>query len=186
MGRRPNPQRKIEVLDDVTEQILRRGLHQTPMRALANDLGTSTYTFVYHFGSKDGMIEAVLTKVGDSHDAALADLAPTMTGSLTERVEAYWAWSLRPDQLAATALMIDALSLARVDAELYGPPAERHAATLQAFLTQQCCAAGIDPVVGGSLATAIVGLQVWYLATRDDAGALERVRALVDAVLPSD
>lgn len=185
MGRRPNPQRKIEVLDDVTEQILRRGLHQTPMRALAGDLGTSTYTFVYHFGSKDGMLEAVLAKVGEEYDAALGELVPRLTGTLSERVEAYWTWSIAPDQLAVTALMIDALSLARVDPALYGPPAERHIAVLQDFLSHQCCAAGADPAVAGLLATAIAGLHVWYLATRDDAGAAERVRSLVAAVAPA-
>lgn len=182
MGRRPNPQRKIEVLDDVTEQILRRGLHQTPMRALASDLGTSTYTFVYHFGSKDGMLDAVLTKVGDAYDAALTELAPELGGDLADRVEAYWKWSIEPEQLAVTALMVDALSLARVDRELYGPPAERHIAAIRNFLTSQCCATGADPAVADALATALTGLHVSYLATRDDEGAAERVRALVRAV----
>jgi AcrR family transcriptional regulator len=182
LGRRPNPQRKIEVLEEVTTHILERGLHQTPMRALANDLGTSTYTFVYHFGSKDGMLRAVLDRVADQHREAIGQLAATTRGTIGERICMYWAWSTAEAQLAVTSLVIDALSLAKVDPDLYGSAASRHVETLEEFLAGECRATGVDPATAGPLATAIVGLQFWFIATRDDTAAQHRLKDLVQAL----
>lgn len=182
MGRRPNPQRKIEVLEEVTAHILERGLHQTPMRALANDLGTSTYTFVYHFGSKDGMLRAVLDRVADQHREAMRALATTTRGTIGERICTYWVWSTAEPQLAVTSLVIDALSLANVDPELYGSAASRYVETLEEFLGGECAATGVDPATAGPLATAIVGLQLWFIATPDERAAEHRLKDLVQAL----
>ena len=85
MGRRPNPERRVEVLAAVTDHVLARGLHQTALRGLAQELGTSTYTFVYHFGSKDGMIAEALQQVNERREAGLDALATRLEGGIEDQ-----------------------------------------------------------------------------------------------------
>ena len=182
MGRRPNPNRKFEVLDAVTEHVVARGLHQTALRALAEDLGTSTYTFVYHFGSKDGMIRAVLDRVNDRYEAQLDDMASNLSGDLVGRLRTVWQWALQAEQLATAALMLDALSLARVQPELYLPAVRRHAVATDRFLAGQLSATGKDACCSAATASVLVGLQTNFLTDGDRAAADARFERLVHAM----
>jgi hypothetical protein len=128
------------------------------------------------------MLRAVLDRVANEHSEAIATLATTTRGTIGERICAYWMWSTAEPQLAVTSLVIDALSLAKVDPELYGAAACRYVETLEGFLADECRATGVDPATAGPLATAIVGLQFWYIATRDDAAAQHRLKDLVQAL----
>src|SRR5918994_46978 len=52
VGRKPNPERKPELLRAVVAELARSGLAGVSLRPLAHALGGSTYTPAYHFGSK--------------------------------------------------------------------------------------------------------------------------------------
>ena len=181
MGRKPNPDRRFEVLEAVTAHVRARGLHQTALRALADELGTSTYTFVYHFGSKDGMIGAVLERVNMEREAALEQLSVELTGTIAQRLRALWDWSLREEQLAATALMLDALSLARVEPSLYLPAAQRYVASTEGFIASQLAAAGGSAHCASATTSVLMGLHANYLTDGDRTAADARFERVVTA-----
>jgi AcrR family transcriptional regulator len=63
VGRKPNPDRKPELLEAVVGYVAEHGLGDLSLRPLAEALGVSTYTLVYHFGSKEQLVVEVLASV---------------------------------------------------------------------------------------------------------------------------
>ncbi|AAT88266.1 TetR family transcriptional regulator [Leifsonia xyli subsp. xyli] len=60
MGRKPDPNRKPELLARIMDHVATEALSRMTFRSLASALGVSTYSFVYHFGSRQEMIDAIL------------------------------------------------------------------------------------------------------------------------------
>ncbi|WP_158861921.1 TetR/AcrR family transcriptional regulator [Leifsonia sp. AG29] len=60
MGRTPDPNRKPELLARIMDHVATEPLSRMTFRSLASALGVSTYSFVYHFGSRQEMIDAIL------------------------------------------------------------------------------------------------------------------------------
>ncbi len=87
MGRRPNPQRKEELLDEILEYVQANGVGGMSMRPLATALDVSTYTLTYQFGSKEGMLAALLERIHQSERGREYN-APGLTTA--ERIE--WLW----------------------------------------------------------------------------------------------
>ena len=123
MGRKPDPERRAELLQDVVAYLLDRGIHQTSLRPLANELGTSTYTFVYHFGSKEELITQALDQVATRSEEALASFGAD--GSVDTFVHDWWDWNVTADGLRTARVLTDARSLVRVQPELFRPFVER-------------------------------------------------------------
>jgi AcrR family transcriptional regulator len=63
MPRRPDPDRREELEEALVDYVLAHGISNLSLRPLAEALGVSTYSLVYHFGSKDGVVEAILARV---------------------------------------------------------------------------------------------------------------------------
>ena len=59
MGRRPRPEIKERLLDACTDYALEHGLPDR-LEPLASDAGTSTRMLIYHFGTRDALLRAVL------------------------------------------------------------------------------------------------------------------------------
>jgi len=57
------PGRRAEILEAATRAVVERGIDALTFRELADALGFSTYTLSYHFGSKDGLLAAIVERV---------------------------------------------------------------------------------------------------------------------------
>ena len=100
MPRRPNPDRREQLEDAVVDYVLVHGIADLSLRPAADALGVSTYSLVYHFGSKEGLIAAVMARIEERQRvmtaAWLTDPAITTPAAIMRR---YWtAWCL-PDEL---------------------------------------------------------------------------------------
>lgn len=139
MGRKPDPERRAELLRDVVGYLLDRGIHQTSLRPLANELGTSTYTFVYHFGSKEALVTQALQQIADRSAEALSGFG--VDGTLDAFVHDWWDWNVSVDVLRTARVMTDARSLVRVQPEMFRPFVEMVRADLSAALSARL---GVD------------------------------------------
>lgn len=63
----PREIRRAELLDIAIGVIANQGLDGTSFRTLAAAAGTSTTTFTYEFGSREGLLEAVLMRAFEIH-----------------------------------------------------------------------------------------------------------------------
>lgn len=60
MPRKPDPTLKPAIVCKVTDHLHTTRLEDVSVRSLGRVLGTSAYPIVYHFGSRDGLIDAVV------------------------------------------------------------------------------------------------------------------------------
>ena len=65
-------ERKTEILDAFKRCIIAHGLDRSSMRLVAAEAGVSQPLLAHHFGSRAGLIEALVRHVVDQYDEALA------------------------------------------------------------------------------------------------------------------
>jgi AcrR family transcriptional regulator len=100
MPRRPNPKRREQLESAVVDYVLAHGIADLSLRPVAEALGVSTYALVYHFGSKEGLIAAVMGHIESRQrgmtEAWQRDPAYASPAAILRR---YWdEWCL-PDEL---------------------------------------------------------------------------------------
>jgi AcrR family transcriptional regulator len=123
-----------------------RGFEATSLDALAAELGITKQTILYWFGSKDGVLQAVVERMADQL-AATIEAAVLRSASGYDRVEAVLTavFRLGVRQPAVLGLLRE---LSRLDSVVAGP-----------------LVAGIDPLVDRAAA---------FLAAEMDAGTIRR------------
>lgn len=73
MGRPPKPERKAELLDQIVDYLLDKTLAGLSFRTLADGLGISSYVLVYHFGSREELVNEIVRHIEARHDNLKAE-----------------------------------------------------------------------------------------------------------------
>jgi AcrR family transcriptional regulator len=63
MTRRPDPEIKPALLDHILDSLLDKPLSALTFRALAASANVSTYTLVYHFGTRADLVREIITAI---------------------------------------------------------------------------------------------------------------------------
>lgn len=127
MPRRPDPTRKPELLAQIIDFLLDKSLAATSLRTLAEGLGVSTYSLVYHFGSRAELVREIVLAI-ESRQAELLSVVTFDTSSLEKYLLAFaraWDWGLSPRNRQLQRLEFEAAMLEALDPD--GPPAVRQA-----------------------------------------------------------
>lgn len=94
MARPVDEKLRGDLLDEVLEAVSRLGLGGLSLRPLAREVGVSPRTLLYHFDSREGLLDAIVSETS----RRLAHAAPGIGGTLPEMVEASWSWMTGPRQ----------------------------------------------------------------------------------------
>jgi AcrR family transcriptional regulator len=81
--RGPAPTKHLDLLWAAARLFGSRGVAQTTTRDIAAEAGTTERTLFKHFGSKEGLVQAVIA------EAVVAHLAPTSLAALRQAIEAH-------------------------------------------------------------------------------------------------
>jgi AcrR family transcriptional regulator len=115
MPRQATVERRIELEEALVEYVLEHGIGELSLRPLADALGTSTYSLIYYFGSKEAVVATALRAVNRRLVQLFDEWASSSSpGDLLRR---YWAWSSSDDNRPYLKLFSEVygLSLARRD-----------------------------------------------------------------------
>ena len=151
----------MEVLDAVVEYLRKHGVPELALRPLAAELNTSTYTFVYHFGSKDGLLAEAFEQLAETHEQTLRSWGKLAPAAAVRRL---WRWAIHEDELATVKLAIDAQAMSRHDGSTLAPFADRVAAAWLGLFTASAGALGATSEEATSRATAVAGAVRGILA----------------------
>ncbi|MFN8193052.1 MAG: TetR/AcrR family transcriptional regulator [Nocardioidaceae bacterium] len=110
------PSARDRTLDLVIAHVAEHGLADVSLRELAAAVGTSHRMLLYHFGSREGMVAAIVTRIEAEQRALLATLADEAT-SATDLVRRQWAVLSDPAMAPFVRLFFEATALA-----LHGRP----------------------------------------------------------------
>ncbi|GAA3193720.1 MULTISPECIES: TetR/AcrR family transcriptional regulator [Streptomyces] len=178
------------ILSAAAELFAEKGYRQTTFAAVAERSGISRGSIPWHFGSKEGLLLAVLERSVQLISAGLAEEPADAEGAqagLDRIVEgAHALWALPTTKLFAT-LLVEALE---PDSPIHGRYAEIHH-TLRDHCRRRLERLELPPGISAeALSAAIIGAgigihQQWLLAPdRVDAErALAALRAMVAAVV---
>jgi AcrR family transcriptional regulator len=123
MGRRPDPERRAELLDEVVRYLGRHGIAGVSLRPVARTLGVSVNALVHHFGSKDELVVAALRRAAEIQrgvEGRWRRQVPHL--STAELQRRWWRWINRsPEHLALVRLGLEAATL---DATVSGLPGD--------------------------------------------------------------
>jgi AcrR family transcriptional regulator len=106
--------RREELRDAMLEWVLEHGVGALSLRPLAQDLRISTYALVYWFGSKQGVVSAVLERSQERQRAMVINWAEEFgeiaPGAIFRQ---YWAWSRSPEGIPYVRLFVEMCGLAQ-------------------------------------------------------------------------
>lgn len=168
MGRRPNPQRKQDLLDEIVVYLGETGIGDLSLRPLAKCLGTSTYTLTYQFGSKDQLVSDAVRHALELRRQSVAELADGEAGP-AELVRRLWSWSTHPPNLRLVRMLLEATTLAHTQPAVFGDVGRQVVSEGVGLLSQALERAGATATEADRGATlaygTLVGLQMDLMAT---------------------
>lgn len=107
MGRTADPGIRDGLRDRAVDYVLTHGVADLSLRPLAEALGTNARMLIYHFGSREGLMKAILEGLREREDARID--AWFRTGrrprTITEFVRWYWR-RLSSDEARPASLLI--------------------------------------------------------------------------------
>ncbi|MFI6574212.1 TetR/AcrR family transcriptional regulator [Nocardiopsis sp. NPDC050513] len=125
----PSP-RQVELLEAAYRYALEHGLADLSLRPLAAAVGSSPRVLLYLFGSKDGLIRALLERArADELDM----LARVRAADLDTAALSVWEWLAAEEHRALLTLWVEGYARSLVDAT--GPWAEFAEATVRDWLS---------------------------------------------------
>jgi AcrR family transcriptional regulator len=174
-------ERKDELLDAVIEYLIKNGVSDLSLRPLAHAIGTSARLLIFHFKSKEHLLEAALEKiqrqVRTSFDAVCAEETRSGQASLMSR---FWQWASAPDQLPYLRLLYEVHVIAARHPRLYARYLHKMSIRWNAAIEAQL------PVSVRTRALAVLcgavfdGLMLELMTTGDIEGTTAAVDLFVD------
>lgn len=183
MGRPPDPQRRLELLDGAVDYVVANGISDLSLRPLALALGTQAPVLLHHFGTKEHLVAEILGRVRDRLRALgrSAEAERYRSG-----LGAVWAWVSDPDQGQLMRLFFEAYGLALRRPDHFSDFLD-HA--IHDWLDEPLAA--VDDVSATLAIATVTGLLLDLLTTRDQVrveAAMERfqflLRSHADETLP--
>lgn len=98
--------RKQELLEAAYQHVLGNGLADMSLRPLAREIGSSPRVLLFLFGSKEGLIRALLARAREEELRYLAELRDEQ-GGLAATGQDVWAWLADPSHRALLALWVE-------------------------------------------------------------------------------
>lgn len=160
--------RREELLEKSLEYLLENGLAGLSLRPLAAAVGTSARLLVYHFGSKEQLITAVMDEVRSHFQAAFGASTTGRPGSLLDQpMMMFWKSLTRPANVPYLRLLVEVQVLALQNPEQYARYLER-ASTSWIEVIEQILPPSKRTRATATLCAAVIdGLMLELLSTGD-------------------
>jgi AcrR family transcriptional regulator len=178
--------RRAELVEAAYEYVLANGLADVSLRPIAEAIGSSTGVLRFLFGSRDGLVAALLERAR-TDELAMLELLPR-DGDLQTLALAVWDWLADPDHDAVLRLWVESYATSLHDTS--GPWADFAGDTVRDWLA---LLAGAQPATlrraaaGRAQRTAVLavlrGAMLDLLATED---RTRTTRAVQDALAVLD
>jgi AcrR family transcriptional regulator len=158
-------ERKDQLRDKALDYCLAHGIAELSLRPLALQIGTSARLLIYHFGSRDGLIVAVMAETQRRVQHSFGEL---MRGAgKSTALQTFWDWTTDPRNTPYLRLLFEVQMLA-----LQNPSAYAHylngTSTSWLALIETALPPSADRRARATLCAAVIdGLLLEFLNTGD-------------------
>jgi AcrR family transcriptional regulator len=183
--------RRAELVELAYRYVLDHGVNDLSLRPLATAISSSPRVLLYLFGSKDGLLVALLERARADELAALATArsAGPVPASPTARARLVWDWLVAPEHRGLLRLWVECYSRSLTEND--GPWSGFARATVADWLDllrpEPAAPRAADPVgaVDATLLLAVLrGALLDLLATGDESRVSAAVTGYLDRVDP--
>jgi AcrR family transcriptional regulator len=161
-------ERRQELIEKALDYFLKHGLAALSLRPLAGQIGSSARLLVYHFGSKDGLITAVMDEVrARVQKSFAASAAPSAKGGRNGAMRSFWAWITHPANVPYLRLLFEVQVLALQNPGVYARYLEGTSSSWLEVIERSLPPSRANRSVA-TLCTAVIdGLLLEFLSTGD-------------------
>jgi AcrR family transcriptional regulator len=178
-------ERREALIEKSLEYFLEHGVAGLSLRPLAESADTSARLLIYHFGSKDGLITAVMEEVRARIQGSFAGvLSGSSRRSGKGIMRAFWAWTIHPANLKLLRLLFEVQILAIQDPAKYRRYLQAGSSSWLELIEASLPPSKDSRATATLCAAVIDGLLLEYLSTGDKVRTTEALRAF-DRVLAS-
>ncbi len=181
MTRTVDLEHRKELLARVSDYVAQHGLADLSLRPLAEAVGSSPRTLLYHFGSKEAIVTAVLRAVRARQLAVFDRLRRTEVSTPGAICRAAWTYMSDPSIGPFLRLFFETYALALRDPTRFPGFLEGAVEEWLAFLAEPLLASGMPRERARVVATIVLagyrGFMLDFLATGD----AKRIGAALDA-----
>jgi AcrR family transcriptional regulator len=161
-------ERRDELIEKALEYFLEHGLAGLSLRPLAESIGTSARLLVYHFGSKDGLVTAVMGEVQARAQKSFATAAARhATEGAKSLMHGYWTWLTHPSNLRSMRLVFEVQALALQNPAEYAHYLEGTSSSWLELIEVALPPSKKNRVIATLCAGVMDGLFIEYLSTGD-------------------
>jgi AcrR family transcriptional regulator len=169
--RRPNPERRAQLLADVEKYLLAHGLPDFTLRKAARAGGTSAQLLVHHFGTKERLVSEVLGSIMESYLGSVFTFDDASGGSFEDLFWSRWRSFTTDEYLRILRLMYEIFSAVFRDPTRFPNVLESISARWLSGFVDSLTAIGLPPPAARRLSTAyfaaLRGLLLDLLVTGD-------------------
>ncbi|MBM7783883.1 TetR/AcrR family transcriptional regulator [Tenggerimyces flavus] len=148
--------RRESLTAQALEYVLEHGLVGLSLRPLAAALGTSDRMLIYHFGSKERLVSAVLSLAQTQLGAALGPPGPDVR-TLGDMVRHVWSGVIGPVGRQVTRLYVETCVLAAQEPDRFGTAPEALRGQWREGVRTGLVAFGVPPDRAGAVTDLILG-----------------------------
>ena len=167
----PNPRRPVELLDAIHAYLLRHGVSDLSLRPLAKAVGSSPRVLLYHFGSKEAMVDRVLAHIRQQQRARYTQMSPSTAFPVSAGCREIWQNMTAPQSEASFRLFFAVYSLALQHPRRFAQFLHNTVEDWLEFMAVPMCREGFRRDDARALATVVLagfrGFMIDYCATRD-------------------
>jgi AcrR family transcriptional regulator len=161
-------ERRDELIAKALDDFLEHGLAGLSLRPLARRIGTSARLLVYHFGSKDGLVTAVMDEVRARTQASFAAFSSRPGRRNGKDVMlAFWGWMIHPANLRYVHLLFEVQVLALKEPRVYARYLKGTSSSWLKLISGALPASKDARVVATLCAAVMDGLLLEVLSTGD-------------------
>jgi AcrR family transcriptional regulator len=158
-------ERKDELCDKALDYCLKHGVANLSLRPLARAIGTSARLLIYHFGSKDGLLEAIMAEVRVRAQRSFSESMAKVGQSGV--LKQFWNWATAGKNSRYIRLLFEVQTLALQNPAIYAHLLEGNSLSWLALI-ESALPASPDRRAKATLCAAVIdGLLLEFLNTGD-------------------
>jgi AcrR family transcriptional regulator len=160
-------ERQQQLLNHCLDYLLEHGVAELSLRPLAAAVGTSARLLVYHFGSKEGLLIAVMDQLRERMQASFRALSADARMRRSNPLDAFWQWATRREQLRRLRLLFEVQALALHHPAKYARYLEQASASWLPLIDAALPPSRRSPALATLCAAAVDGLLLELLSSGD-------------------
>lgn len=160
-------ERRQELVNQSLDYFLKHGVAGLSLRPMAGRLHTSARLLIYHFGSKEGLIAAVMDEVRARVQKSFARLLADPALGDKGLMPAFWAWTIHPENVRYMRLLFEVQILAIQNPARYARYLEGTSSSWLELIEASLPPAKENRAIATLCEAVIDGLLLEYLSTGD-------------------